>query len=147
MWKGYHKCVQTLTSADAPAGWTRPPSRGDKSRRSLGPEKQRNKCVRFEFDNMHTIIRSVRENQQVKTGKAKINEHFTWGTNSGSNYKFNADWLTFPHSLYKNRSQGMITGYTVHSLCSRQADDSHNRKSLTRTVTLIRVNEQWNKKK
>ena len=39
-------CVQTLTSAGAPAGWTRPPSRGDTSRRSPGPEEQRRAVVR-----------------------------------------------------------------------------------------------------
>lgn len=36
-------CRQTLTSAGAPAGWTRPPSRGDKSRRSPGPEGEKKK--------------------------------------------------------------------------------------------------------
>ncbi len=37
--------MQTLTSAGALAGWTRPPSRGDKSRQSPGPEEQRTKSV------------------------------------------------------------------------------------------------------
>lgn len=38
--------MQTLTSAGALAGWTRPPSRGDMSRQSPGPEEQRKSVVR-----------------------------------------------------------------------------------------------------
>lgn len=38
------KDAETLTSAGALAGWTRPPCHGDMSRRSPGPDEEKQKC-------------------------------------------------------------------------------------------------------
>lgn len=50
--------MQTLTSADAPAGWTRPPSHEDKSKQSPGPGEQSKQVVRrsqmLQFLYIHT---------------------------------------------------------------------------------------------
>lgn len=40
----YQESEETLTSAGALVGWTRPPCHGDKSRRSPGPEEEEQSC-------------------------------------------------------------------------------------------------------
>ena len=73
-------CRQTLTSAGAPAGWTGPPSRGDTSRRSPGPEEQRRRRregLEFKDATITTsFILAMREITTVATVLTHINRSY-----------------------------------------------------------------------
>lgn len=97
--------VQRLTSTGALAGWIRPPSHGDKSRRFPGPEKERRKEKETYFS---LLIREVIDRKLTGSSHTKQ----TVSTHSSTN---------FNSKLTRVWTSAQIK-YDLMSLCTLEVD-------------------------
>lgn len=97
----YRGGVQRLTSTGALAGWIRPPSHGDKSRRSPGPEKE-------EHTYFSLLIREVIDRKL--TGSSHTKQTVSTHSSANFNSKLSRVWTSAQIK------------YDLMSLCTLEVD-------------------------